>query len=104
MPGFLKRHQKKIIWIVVLGFFVGGVGLVSLNQAGVFRRGTPTVDAGPAYAVSVNGETISREAAGNAFSNLLNQYYVPYLNGFTSAPGQPPGVNPGPGAPPPPRP
>jgi len=78
MPGFLKRHQKKIIWIVVLGFFVGGVGLVSLNQAGVFRRDTSTPDAGPSYAVSVNGEAVSREVASNAFSNLINQYYSYY--------------------------
>ena len=77
MPGFLKRHQKKIIWLVVLGFFVGGVGLVSLNQAGLFQRSS-TAEAGPAYAVSVNGETISREAAANALTNLLNQYYTYY--------------------------
>jgi len=77
MPGFLKRHQKKIIWIVVLAFFVGGVGLVSLNQAGVFR-GTPTTDTGPTYAISVNGEKISKEVAANALTNLVNQYYAYY--------------------------
>ncbi len=77
MPGFLKRHQKKIIWVVVLAFFIGGVGLVSLNQAGVFNR-TPRTDTGPTYAVSVNGETVSREAAANALTNLINQYYTYY--------------------------
>ena len=77
MPGFLKRHQKKIIWIVVLSFFVGGVGLVSLNQAGIFQR-TPTSDDGVTHAASVNGERISKEAAANAFTNLVNQYYTYY--------------------------
>jgi foldase protein PrsA len=77
MPGFLKRHQKKIIWIVVLSFFVGGVGLVSLNQAGIFRS-TSTADTGPAYAISVNGEEISAETASTAFTNLVNQYYAYY--------------------------
>jgi len=77
MPGFLKRHQKKIIWIVVLGFFIGGVGLVSLNQAGVFR-GAPTTDTGPTYAVSVNGEKVSTETAATAFTNLINRYYALY--------------------------
>jgi foldase protein PrsA len=77
MPGFLKRHQKKIIWIVVLSFFVGGVGLVSLNQAGIFQR-TPTSDDGARYAASVNGETISNEATSAAFTNLVNQYYAYY--------------------------
>ena len=77
MPGFLKRHQKKIIWIVVLSFFVGGVGLVSLNQAGVFRR-APTTDTGPTYAASVNGEEIATETAATAFTNYVNQYYAYY--------------------------
>ena len=77
MPGFLKRHQKKIIWMVVIAFFVGGVGLVSLNQAGVFRS-TPTADTGPTYAVSVNGEEVSTETASTAFTNLVNQYYAYY--------------------------
>jgi foldase protein PrsA len=77
MPGFLKRHQKKIIWIVVLSFFVGGVGLVSLNQAGIFQR-TPTSDDGVRYAASVNGKAISKEAAATAFTNLVNQYYAYY--------------------------
>jgi len=77
MPGFLKRHQKKIIWLVVLGFFIGGVGLVSLNQAGIFQRSSASGD-GVTYAASVNGERISKEAAANAFSNLVNQYYAYY--------------------------
>ncbi len=78
MSGFLKRHQKKIIWLVVLAFFVGGVGLVSLNQAGVFRGSPAPDDDGVGYAARVNGEEISKEAAANAFSNLLNQYYAYY--------------------------
>ncbi len=77
MPGFLKRHQKKVIWLVVLAFFVGGVGLFSLNQTGIFQR-TPTSDGESAYAASVNGEKISNESYSTAFTNLVNQYYVYY--------------------------
>ncbi len=77
MPGFLKRHQKKIIWIVVLSFFIGGVGLVSLNQAGIFQR-APSADSGPTYAVSVNGDKVPTEQAAQAFTNLVNQYYAYY--------------------------
>jgi len=77
MPGFLKRHQKKIIWIVVLSFFVGGVGLVSLNQAGIFGR-SGTSNTGPTYAAKVNGTEIAREAAASALNNLANQYYAYY--------------------------
>jgi len=77
MPGFLKRHQKKIIWLVVLSFFIGGVGLISLDQVGLFRRG-PASDGGPSYAASVNGERISKEVAANALGNVVNQYYAYY--------------------------
>ena len=77
MPGFLKRHQKKIIWIVVLSFFIGGVGLVSLNQAGIFGGRSSSEDAVD-YTAVVNGERISNEATSSAFTNLVNQYYAYY--------------------------
>ena len=78
MSGFLRRHQKKIIWAVVIGFFIGGVGLVSLNQAGVFNRSARTDTTGPTYAAKVNGKEISLEAADSAMSNIYNQYAAYY--------------------------
>jgi len=77
MPGFLKRHQRKVIWLVVIAFFIGGVGLFSLNQSGLFG-GRSTADGGVSYAATVNGVTISKEAASNVYQNLVNQYYSYY--------------------------
>jgi len=77
MSGFLRRHQKKIIWGVVIAFFVGGVGLVSLNQSGIFRS-TNAGEEGPAYAARVNNKDISSETAQMAFENLFNQYMAYY--------------------------
>ena len=74
MPGFLKRHQKTIIWAVVISFFIGGVGLVSLNQSGVLNRSRGGEETGPSYAAKVNGREVSIEAADAATSNLFNQY------------------------------
>ena len=78
MSGFLRRHQKKIIWAVVIAFFIGGVGLVSLNQAGIFNRSTQTDTTGPTYAAKVNGKEISLEAADSAMSSIYNQYAAYY--------------------------
>ena len=78
MSGFLKRHQKTIIWAVVISFFIGGVGLVSLNQSGVLNRSRRGEQTGPAYAAKINGSEVSIEAADAAMSNLFNQYAAYY--------------------------
>jgi len=77
MSGILKRHQRKIIWAVVIAFFVGGVGLVSLQQSGILNRRPQAVD-GVAYAAKVNDQEISFEVVQNAWTNLFNQYSAYY--------------------------
>ncbi|MFC2108555.1 peptidylprolyl isomerase [Candidatus Bipolaricaulota bacterium] len=77
MSGFFKRYQKAIIWVVVISFFVGGVALVSLNQAGVFNP-SGTVDPSTENIAIVNGEAILTEAASRAGSTILNQYLAYY--------------------------
>jgi len=77
MSGFFKRYQKAIIWVVVISFFVGGVALVSLNQAGVFRQSGGSDPVTEIIAI-VNGETILTEAASRAASTILNQYLAYY--------------------------
>jgi len=77
MSGFFKRYQKVIIWIVIASFFVGGVALVSLNQAGVFNRSSGDELSGLNIAI-VNGETILTESAANAAQTILNQYISYY--------------------------
>ncbi|MCK5247459.1 peptidylprolyl isomerase, partial [Candidatus Bipolaricaulota bacterium] len=77
MSGFFKRYQKAIIWVVVISFFVGGVALVSLNQAGVFSPSDST-DPSTKNIALVNGEAILTEAASRAASTILNQYLSYY--------------------------
>lgn len=73
MSGFFKRYQKAIIWVVVISFFVGGVALVSLNQAGVFNPSNGE-EPNAANIAIVNGEAISTEAAARAAQTILDQY------------------------------
>ncbi len=77
MQRFFKQRKNLIIWAVVISFFVGGVGLIGLNQAGVFNRSS-TDDEGPTFAATVNGTRISREILGRATTNLFNQYQQYY--------------------------
>jgi len=77
MQHFFKRRKNLIIWAVVISFFVGGVGLIGLNQAGVFNRSS-TGDEGPTLAATVNGTRIPREILGQATTNLFNQYQQYY--------------------------
>ncbi len=73
MSGFFKKYQKAIIWTVVVAFFVGGVALVSLNQAGVFNRSSGTDPQAENIAI-VNGTVVPTQAASAAAQTLLNQY------------------------------
>jgi parvulin-like peptidyl-prolyl isomerase/Tfp pilus assembly protein PilF len=73
MQYFFERHKKTIIWVIVVAFLIGGVGLVGLNQAGVFRKRS-SGEQGPTVAAVVNGSEISRDTLDTASTNLANQY------------------------------
>lgn len=76
MSGFFKKHQKTIIWVIVVAFFVGGIALFS---PGVFNN-TPSSDTGPTVATiaTVNGEAVPTELATRAATSILNQYQSYY--------------------------
>jgi len=78
MSGFFKRYQKAIIWVLVVAFFVGGVALVSLNQAGVFNPSSGTDDSATTYIALVNGDEVSAAAAEAEATTVLNQYRYYY--------------------------
>jgi parvulin-like peptidyl-prolyl isomerase len=72
MQRFFNRHKGTIIWIMVIGFLIGGVGLFTFS-----RFGTPTrssTEEGEPVAAIVNGEKISTQALQQASTNLLDQY------------------------------
>jgi peptidyl-prolyl cis-trans isomerase C/foldase protein PrsA len=77
MQHFFERHKKAIVWAIVITFLITGVGLLGLNQAGVFNR-APSEEQGPPIAATVNGVRILREALDTAFTNMANQYIQYY--------------------------
>jgi len=88
MSTFFKRHQRAIIWAVVVAFLVGGVGLFSANQSGLFS-GSSRGDDGeaPDYAVSVGGEKVSLEAYQERVNQLVTQYQNLYAQAGQDASG-----------------
>jgi len=74
MSRFFHRHQKTIIWVVVIAFFIGGVGLIGLNQAGVFSSSSADTSDVPDYAVRVNGAEIGAAALDAMVNQIFNRY------------------------------
>ena len=70
--GF-RRHQKIVIWVIVFAFFIGGVGLFSLNRAGFFNRSSAS-SGGPQYAAIVNGVKIGIDTLSATADQTLNRY------------------------------
>lgn len=73
MRHLFKRHRNAIVWAVVITFLISGVGLIGLEQAGIFDRREP-VDGLPTVAAEVNRGRILREDLDQASANLTNQY------------------------------
>jgi hypothetical protein len=87
MQHFFERHKKTIVWAIVITFLITGVGLLGLNQAGVFDS-SPSEDQGPPVAATVNGVRISREALDQAFTNIANQYIQYYQQTTANRPNR----------------
>ncbi|HDL86042.1 MAG TPA: tetratricopeptide repeat protein [Candidatus Acetothermia bacterium] len=73
MYNFFERHKKTIIWAIVVAFIIGGVGLIGLNQAGMFKNSSRTGDQASVAAI-VNGTKILHSQLDTASTNLSNQY------------------------------
>lgn len=74
MYNFFERHKKTIIWSIVVAFLIGGVGLIGLNQAGMFKSSSSSTTNEASAAATVNGTKITRAQLDNAATNLSNQY------------------------------
>ncbi|MGC9530364.1 MAG: tetratricopeptide repeat protein [Candidatus Bipolaricaulaceae bacterium] len=76
MNRFFLRHQKAIIWTVVVGFLLGGIGLFS------FQRFSPPPQGSAEEAMLVvAGRSITRAELGQAYDNLV-QYYTQLYQSF----------------------
>jgi parvulin-like peptidyl-prolyl isomerase/Tfp pilus assembly protein PilF len=56
----LNQRKRVIIWLIVIAFFIGGVGLMGLNRAGVFKRSTGDQNT-LGIVATVNGTKITSE-------------------------------------------
>lgn len=79
MTTFFGRYRKAIIWAIVIAFLVGGVGLITLQQSGIFNR-TPTSNGTtqPTSAAVVNGDKVGLDAFQAQVTQLYNQYQSLY--------------------------
>ncbi|MDD5263395.1 MAG: peptidylprolyl isomerase [Candidatus Bipolaricaulis sp.] len=89
MSTFFKRHQRAIIWAVVIAFLVGGVGLFSANQSGLFGGSSTQGASGeaPTYAASVGGEKIGLTTFQERVTQLVTQYQNLYTQSGQDASG-----------------
>jgi foldase protein PrsA len=75
MPTYLKRHQKTVIWAVIVSFVIGAGGLFSLDRAGVFNSGSSgTSSTAPKFAAIVEGDKISLETLNARATQMMTQY------------------------------
>jgi len=87
MSTFFHRHQRTIIWVVILAFAIGAGGLLTLNRSGLLGSGdsSSTADV-PNYAAKVRGRTVTSEALAQLSSNLYSYYRDLAQNSGTTFP------------------
>lgn len=69
MNRFFKRHQKTVIWIVVVGFLAGGIGLFTFQ-----RFSPPPKGSAEETALIVDGRKTTRQELAQAYGNLVEYY------------------------------
>ena len=76
MSTFLKRHQKGVIWAIIVSFVIGAGGLLSLDRAGVFSntKTSSSTSTQPTFAATVEGTTISLDTLSARTTQVSNQY------------------------------
>lgn len=75
MNGFFKRHQKVVIWLLVIGF------LASIVVAGGIRLLTsPSPGSAEEIVLVVDGRKVSRQEFAQAYGNLIDYYTQLYAS------------------------
>ncbi len=76
MNRFFLKYQKAIIWTVVIGFLLGGIGLFTFQRFAPPRRGSEEE-----VVLIVGGHKFTRQDLNNAYENLV-QYYTQLYQAF----------------------
>ena len=76
MNRFFMRYQKAIIWTVVVGFLLGGIGLFTFQRFSPPPRGSAEE-----VVLVVEGKKFSRQNVQDAYDNLI-QYYTQLYQAF----------------------
>ncbi|HIE47493.1 TPA: hypothetical protein EYP84_01205, partial [Candidatus Bipolaricaulota bacterium] len=69
MNRFFLKYQKAIIWTVVVGFLLGGVGLFTFQRFSPPPRGSAEE-----VVLVVEGTKFNRQDLATAYENLINYY------------------------------
>ena len=74
MNRFFDRHKKTIIWVMVIGFFLGSVGLAAFQYMRPGGGGSSdNGDSGTTVALVVNGDEVSESEFQNTYDNLVQR-------------------------------
>jgi len=69
MSRFFLKYQKAIIWAVVIGFLLGGIGLFTFQ-----RFSPPPKGSAEEVVLVVEGKKFSRQDVQDAYDNLIRYY------------------------------
>jgi len=70
---FFDRHKKKIIWIMVIGFFLGSVGLAAFQYMRPGGGSSSGGDSGKEAALIVNEEKVYRSEFQDAYDRAIER-------------------------------
>ncbi|MBS3736099.1 MAG: tetratricopeptide repeat protein [Candidatus Bipolaricaulota bacterium] len=74
MNRFFDRHKKTIIWIMVIGFFLGSVGLAAFQYMRPGGGGSSSDSSSEKrVALVVNGEEVTNAEFQNAYDNAIER-------------------------------
>lgn len=74
MNRFFDRHKKTIIWVMVIGFFLGSVGLAAFQYMRPGGGGTSSgQDSVEQVAIVVNGDEVTNSEFQNAYDNAIER-------------------------------
>ncbi|MCF7890820.1 tetratricopeptide repeat protein [Candidatus Bipolaricaulota bacterium] len=73
MNRFFDRHKKTIIWIMVIGFFLGSVGLAAFQYMRPGGGSSSDDSSGKKVALVVNGEEVYKSEFQTTFNNALER-------------------------------